>query len=355
MIGSVLTQFLCSSFTCMTSTPKEGNRSIGCEAWPYSLVFLTLYWPRLCFYWDRRKIWCWFCLWLCILTSLLTSLFFLFLSFIQSPFPSSALSTYCSFWSRVLFLFSSYFQFPLAYLFSVSLLHLWHLICLESPPILFFLSHIFCCVFSVWPRPVHSEHQIRFTGRRHTSPPAAEQRARHPDSLPWKRRLSTRPYLPQPRWPLHLAPPGPAHATNIHSQSQPSRGNRHDADPRTHAQPQPPPAGALNPPSLSHSRGGAIATRYAPLRQPTGSQPYSADRLLQPSQPGLPPRGLSQRIGKAQLSLTAGHARLPENTKPSCAPFVPSCSHPELVFLSPLHRRFEKGCFKISCLKLNGV
>lgn len=105
---------------------------------------------------------------------------------------------------------------------------------------------------------------------------------------------------------MHLAPPRPAHPSDIHPQPQLPRGHRHAANPRTQSQPQPPSPGAGGPPPLSYPRRSALAARYASLRQSTWSQPHHAGWLLQPSQPGLTTRGLSQRIGKAQLRLTVG-------------------------------------------------
>lgn len=169
-------------------------------------------------------------------------------------------------------------------------------------------SPAYRCSPSVWPRPVHSEHQIRFTGRRDSSPPAAEQRASHPDRLPWKRRDPARPHLSHTGRPVHLATPRPAHATDVQPQPQLPRTHRHAAHPRARprAQPQPRAPGTGGSPPLPHPGGGAVAARYASLRQPHGAQPRHAGRVLQPGQPGLPPWGLGQRFGEAQLRLTMG-------------------------------------------------
>ncbi|KAE8289752.1 putative palmitoyltransferase ZDHHC14 [Larimichthys crocea] len=162
-------------------------------------------------------------------------------------------------------------------------------------------------------------------------------------SLPW-------PHLPHPGWP---SAPHSHSASPPHRQSTPKpqlpRGHRHAANPRTqpHTQSQPPPPGAGGPPPLSYPGGNALATRYASLRQPPGSQSHRAGWFLQPSQPGLTTRGLRQRTGKAQLSLTMGYLPPPpphvlktciRTTKLSCATFVPACSHPQFIFLSLLSR-----------------
>ncbi|XP_051247738.1 palmitoyltransferase ZDHHC14 isoform X4 [Dicentrarchus labrax] len=199
-------------------------------------------------------------------------------------------------------------------------------------------------------------------GRRHPSPPAAEQRASDPDDLPRKRRHSNWPHLPHPGRPVHLAPPRPAHPSDVHPQPQLPRGHRHAANPRTQprTQPQPPPPGASGPPPLPYSRGSAFPARYASLRQPPGTQPHHAGRLLQPSQPGLTTRGLCQRTGKAQLCLTMGYMPPPPTSsllktciklmKLSCATFVPARSHPEFSFLSSAGLENRKRLwFKFSC------
>lgn len=185
-----------------------------------------------------------------------------------------------------------------SHLFSISILHLRHLIYISLSLHIFFFPRYF---LSVWPRPVHSEHQIRFAGRHHPSPPAAEQRARHPDCLPWKWRLSTWSHLSHPGRPVHLTPPRPTHTADVHPQPQLPRNRRNAANPRAqpHTQPQPPPPGAGGPPSLSNPRRSALTTRHASLWQPPGSQPHHAGRLLQPSQPRLSAWGLCQGTGKA--------------------------------------------------------
>lgn len=102
----------------------------------------------------------------------------------------------------------------------------------RPPPIS--LSHpAFCCFLLVWPRPVHSEHQIRFTGCYHTSPSAAEQRASHPDGLPWKWWNSTWPHLPHLGRPVHLTSTRPAHPSYIHLQPQLPWASWHSASPWT--------------------------------------------------------------------------------------------------------------------------
>lgn len=183
----------------------------------------------------------------------------------------------------------------------------------------FCFPRLFC---SVWPRPVHSEHQIRFTGRHHTSPPAAKQRASHPDSFPRKRH-SVRTNSAVFGRPLYLTPPRSAHPSDVYTEPELPWSCWHVAYPRPqshpHSQPHTPPSRPHGPPPLPDPRGGALAARHAPLWQPNGTQPHSAAGLLQPCQPGFSARGLCQRTGKAQLSLTLGypsslHLWLPEKT-----------------------------------------
>ena len=217
------------------------------------------------------------------------------------------------------------------------------------------------CFLAVWSRPVHSRHQIRFAGRHHPSPPAAEQRTSHPDDLSRKRSLSTGPQLPQPGRPVHLAPPRAAHASDVDPQPQLPRGHGHVTDPRTQPhthtqpQPQPPPPGAAGTPPLSHSRGSALAPRYATLRQPP--QPHHAGRLLQPSQPGLATRGLCQRTGKAQLRLTMEYTPTPSTTSPlktfiqplKLCHFWTTCPPPFLLSRTWDLEKKLKLWFKFSC------
>lgn len=141
--------------------------------------------------------------------------------------------------------------------------------------------------------------RLRQKGRRHPPPPAAEQRASHPNSLPRDWRNTTWPRLPHPGGAVHLAAPRPAHASDVHLQLKLPRGHRQAANPRTppHTQPQQPPPGTGVPPPLSYPRGSALAAGHASLQQPHGPQPHRAGRLLRPGQPGLAARGLCQRVG----------------------------------------------------------
>lgn len=163
------------------------------------------------------------------------------------------------------------------------------------------------CFSSVWSRPVHSEHQIRFAGCRHPPPPAAKQRASHHNVFPWKRDVSARPGLPHAGRALHLAAPWPANPADVHPQPELPRGRRHAANPRTRTKPHAPPPGAGSPPPLSHARGSAVTAGHASLRQPAGPQPHGAGQFLQPGQPRLVTRGLGQGVGEAQLCLTVGY------------------------------------------------
>lgn len=225
----------------------------------------------------------------------------LFHPLFQSPAPPllSSLLLFLSSFSNFQRCLSFISHHPLWHLTSRCFSH--HLPCCSLCP-------SFWCFLSVWPRPVHSEHQIRFAGRRHTPPHAAEQRASHLNHLPWKRGVSTRPSLPRFGRPLHIAPARPAHPTDVHPQPQLPRGPRHAAHPRTqpHTKPQPPTPGTGGSPPLPHPRGSALTPRYASVQQPHGPQPRHAGQFLQPRQPRLTTWRLSQRTGEAQLCLTLG-------------------------------------------------
>lgn len=148
-----------------------------------------------------------------------------------------------------------------------------------------FTSHplLFLCTFSlsysVWPRPVHSEHQIRFAGRCYAV--AAERDPSHAWWVIGAWQASSRHSLPS-------ASSRPAHTTHLHPESELWSGESEPSCP-------------WGPAPLPHARRRPLAPRHASLHKPAGPQPHGT--LLQPCQPGLSTRGLGQRPGQTQLRL----------------------------------------------------
>lgn len=147
------------------------------------------------------------------------------------------------------------------------------------PPPFIFCVYLLSLSYSVWPRPVHSEHQIRFAGRRYAA--AAERGPGHSWWVigAWKA---------SPRSSLPVASSRPAHTTDLHPESELWRWESEPSCPR-------------DPAPLPHAWWCPIAPRHASLHKPAGPRPHGT--LLQPRQPGLSTRGLGQRPDQTQLCL----------------------------------------------------
>lgn len=119
------------------SKAVEINRPWSSDLITPAISTLSIDWS--CFYWGRCTSWCRFSVWLCILTWALTSFF----SLSSLPYPITALPPLLSShlfrlpWSTVSFLLycsrSNFQRSPLPHLFSISVLHLCHLIYLFYP------------------------------------------------------------------------------------------------------------------------------------------------------------------------------------------------------------------------------
>lgn len=128
--------------------------------------------------------------------------------------------------------------------------------------------------YSVWPRPVHSEHQIRFAGCCYTV--AAE---RDPSCAWWVLcawQASSRDAVP-------AASSWSAHTAHLDSKSELWSWKSEPSCP-------------WGPAPLPHTWRRPLSPRHASLHKPTGPQPDGA--LLQPCQPGLSTRGLGPRPGQ---------------------------------------------------------
>lgn len=149
-----------------------------------------------------------------------------------------------------------------------------------------FTSHPFYFVYllslssySVWPRPVHSEHQIRFAGCHYAV--AAERDPSHGWWVIGAWETSS-------RRSVSVASSRPAHTTHLHPKSELWSWESEPSCPRGSA-------------PLPHAWRCPLASRHASLHKPAGPRPHTA--LLQPCQPGLSTRGLCQRPGQTQLCL----------------------------------------------------
>lgn len=169
-----------------------------------------------------------------------------------------------------------------------------------SHPLLFVCTFSLSLSYSVWPRPVHSEHQIRFAGCHYAA--AAERDPSHGWWVISAWQASSRRSLP-------AASSRPAHATHLHPKSELWSWESEHFCPRGPAQ-------------LPHTWRCPLAPRHASLHKPAEPQPHGA--ILQPCQPGLSTRGLRQRPGQTQLCLN----------KPMCGHRVCVCAFPHTALQS---------------------